>query len=110
VYKKTPEGLKTVQTIKSTLKIDGEAYGKGVGENDLLIIANAKRQGAVLVTNEARQADLSQTQPRNYKIPAVCKLDGVNVEATLSKDIYQIWLLRIMKKLWINVAMLGMTS
>ncbi|CAC9491072.1 hypothetical protein, partial [uncultured Gammaproteobacteria bacterium] len=39
--------------------------------------ANAKRQGAVLVTNEARQADLSQTQPRNYKIPAVCKLDGV---------------------------------
>ncbi|CAB5506233.1 hypothetical protein [uncultured Gammaproteobacteria bacterium] len=46
-----------------------------------MIIANAKRQGAVLVTNEARQADLSQTQPRNYKIPAVCKLDGVNVEA-----------------------------
>ncbi len=79
--KKTPEDLKIVQTIKSTLKIEGEAYGKGVGENDLLIIANAKRQGAVLVTNEARQADLSQTQPRNYKIPAVCKLDGVNVEA-----------------------------
>lgn len=81
VHKKTPEDLKTVQTIKSTLKIEGEAYGKGVGENDLLIIANAKRQGAVLVTNEARQADLSQKQPRNYKIPAVCKLDGVNVEA-----------------------------
>jgi predicted nucleic acid-binding protein len=44
-----------------TLKIEGEAYGKGVGENDLLIIANAKRQGAVLVTNEAKQADLGKT-------------------------------------------------
>jgi hypothetical protein len=35
VHKKTLEDLKTVQTIKSTLKIEGEAYGKGVGENDL---------------------------------------------------------------------------
>jgi hypothetical protein len=40
VHKKTPEDLKTVQTIKSTLKIEGEAYGKGVGENDLLIITS----------------------------------------------------------------------
>jgi hypothetical protein len=39
---KTPEDLKTVQTIKSTLKIDGEAYGKGVGENDLLLMQKDK--------------------------------------------------------------------
>jgi predicted nuclease of predicted toxin-antitoxin system len=43
-------------------------HGKGVGENDLLIIANAKRQGAVLVTNEAKQADLGKTKSKNYKI------------------------------------------
>lgn len=42
VHKKTPEDLKTVQTIKSTLKIDGEAYGKGVGENDLLLMQKDK--------------------------------------------------------------------
>jgi hypothetical protein len=38
-----------------------------------LIIANAKRQSAVLVTNEAKQADLGKTKSKNYKIPAVCK-------------------------------------
>jgi hypothetical protein len=35
-----------------------------------LIIANAKRQGAVLVTNEARQADFGKTKSKNYKIPS----------------------------------------
>jgi hypothetical protein len=31
--------------------------------------------------NEAKQADLGKTKSKNYKIPAVCKLDGVDVKA-----------------------------
>jgi hypothetical protein len=46
-----------------------------------------------------------------FPVDYLLKEDNVVITMTdLSKDIYQIWLLRIMKKLWINVAMLGMTS
>ena len=65
--------------IKDLLEIDGEQYGSGVDENDLIIIATAKLHGCELVTNEAFQPALNK-QKRNWKIPAVCNMETVGVE------------------------------
>lgn len=65
--------------LKGLLEIDGEQYGSGVDENDLIIIATAKLHGCELVTNEAFQAALNK-QKRNWKIPAVCNMETVGVE------------------------------
>lgn len=64
--------------IKALLSIEGERFGGGVGENDLLIIAAAKLKGATLVTDERRQPDLPRIKA-NYKIPAVCGMQTVDV-------------------------------
>lgn len=48
--------LTEAMRIKDLLGIEGETYGSGVDENDLLIIATAKLRGCELVTNEAFQA------------------------------------------------------
>jgi predicted nucleic acid-binding protein len=64
--------------IKALLSIEGERFGGGVGENDLLIIAAARSKGAVLITDERRQPDLPRVKA-NYKIPAVCGLQTVEV-------------------------------
>lgn len=64
--------------IKALLSIEGDRFGGGVGENDLLIIAAARSKGAVLITDERRQPDLPRTKA-NYKIPAVCGLQTVEV-------------------------------
>ena len=64
--------------IKNLLEIGEDGYGKGVDENDLIIIATAKIHGVELVTNEGVQAVLP-VQKRNYKIPAVCNMDSVKV-------------------------------
>lgn len=71
--KKTIADLDEVQKIKNTLGIEEDEYGKGVGENDLLIIAITKRNKYILVSEEKIQIDLSKTKKQNYKIPAVCK-------------------------------------
>jgi len=82
VFKKVPADLLTAQKIKNILEIEEDKYhSKGVGENDLLIIANAKRTCSILVTNEKRQDDVITIKIRaKYKIPAVCNLDTVGVE------------------------------
>lgn len=67
--------------IKNLLEIGEDGYGKGVDENDLIIIATAKIHGVELVTNEGVQAVLP-VQKRNYKIPAVCNMDSVKVLLT----------------------------
>ncbi len=68
--------------IKKLLGIQGELYGSGVGENDLLIVATARAQNTDLLTDEARQPSVPLDR-RKYKIPAVCALPEVQVK-TLS--------------------------
>jgi predicted nucleic acid-binding protein len=65
--------------IKKLLGIEGDFFGSGVGENDLLIIATARSSGGDLVTDEARQPGLPAR--RNFKIPAVCDLPEVQVRS-----------------------------
>lgn len=78
----TVDDLSTVVKIKKILEIEEDSYhAKGVNENDLLIIAIAKRTDAVLVTNEARQGDADKIKIKaKYKIPAVCDIPEVKVE------------------------------
>lgn len=81
VYEKTMDDLHAVKRIKELLEIKEDNYGAGVGENDLLIIANAKRNKHILVSNEKRQPNSQKiTSKANYKIPVVCELDEVNVD------------------------------
>ena len=64
--------------IRKVLGIEGESYGSGVGENDLIIIATARAHKAELLTEEARQPNLPKKRHK-YKIPAVCDLPEVKV-------------------------------
>lgn len=64
--------------IKLLLSVIGDKYGAGVGENDLLIIATSREQGAELVSEESKQNNLPKALP-NYKIPAVCDMTEVSV-------------------------------
>lgn len=78
--------LQEAQAIKSLLGITDDNYhAKGVGENDLLIIATAKVNGCPLVTEE-KQFNLPKILAK-YKIPAVCELDGVNVKSVQFIDL-----------------------
>ena len=64
--------------IKKLLGIVGDGYHpKGVGENDILIIASARVHRAELVSDEGRQKlpDI----PAKRKIPAVCAMPDVSV-------------------------------
>lgn len=71
--------LAVAASIKSDLEIEGDKYhGKGVGENDILIVASACVEGHELITNEERQRTLPKVLAK-YKIPAVCDLDSVAV-------------------------------
>lgn len=81
VCDRVTDDLNTVQQIRALLGIQEDNYGTGVGENDLFIIANAKRNRHILVNNEKRQPNPQNIQNKTkYKIPAVCNLDKVNVE------------------------------
>ena len=64
--------------VKALLGIEEDRYGKGVDENDLIIIATAKMKGCELVTNEAVQLS-GNKQKRKWKIPTVCDMDTVHV-------------------------------
>ena len=71
IYAKTFEDLEKVRQYKEALGIIQDGYRKGVGENDLLIIAIAKRNDTILVSEE-KQLNVPQLKA-NYKIPTVCK-------------------------------------
>lgn len=74
------EVLNRATKIKDFLGIVADAYNpKGVGENDLLIIATAAIENAALISEEARQPNLSSIKPAKFKIPAVCELEDVGV-------------------------------
>ena len=71
--------LQAAMRIKSQLGIQDDQYhAKGVGENDILIVATAFVQEMELVSEEARQNNLPQDK-RKMKIPAVCNLQEVQV-------------------------------
>ena len=71
--------LQDAMSIKNLLGIVDDSYHpKGVGENDLLIIATAKQNEAELVSDEERQRTLPLL-PGKRKIPAVCQMGEVSV-------------------------------
>ena len=78
VLKTLPMDLLLAKKIKDILAIQEDNYGKGVGENDLVIIAIAKRLELTLVSDEKKQLALPPVK-KNYKIPAVCSLEQVKV-------------------------------
>lgn len=71
--------LQDAMRIKELLGVVGDSYHpKGVGENDILIIATARAHGVELVTDEGRQIAVP-IEPSKRKIPAVCALQEVAV-------------------------------
>ncbi len=72
--------LAEAMRIKGAVGIrDDDYHPKGVGENDLIIIATALEHGAELISDEQRQPNPPK-EPRRRKIPAVCAMPGVNVQ------------------------------
>jgi predicted nucleic acid-binding protein len=66
--------------IKRLLGIEDDRYHpKGVGENDILIIATAKVHDHTLVTEEGFQA-VFPAVPAKSRIPTVCNMGEVRVE------------------------------
>jgi len=71
--------LQDAKRIKGLLGIvDDNYHAKGVGENDILIIATARQHGAELVSDEERQTNLPKVSSKR-KIPAVCVMKPVSV-------------------------------
>lgn len=78
IFSLTSSALLLASKIKALLDIEEENYTKGVGENDLLIIAIAKKTNTTLISEEGKQNKLPQLKS-NYKIPAVCAMPDVAV-------------------------------
>ena len=71
--------LQEASRIKAELQITDNLYHpKGVGVNDLLIVATAKILRVALVSNEGEQLN-DPDIPKKRKIPAVCRMPSVNV-------------------------------
>lgn len=71
--------LREALRIKDLLGITDDLYHpKGVGENDILIVATARAHQAELVSDERRQTGLPQA-PSKRKIPAVCSMTEVDI-------------------------------
>ena len=79
VHNKTGNDLNKAEQIKQLLGIEEDNYGNGVDEADLLIVAIAFRESAILITNESEQERLPQNM-KNCKMPAVCNLNSVNID------------------------------
>lgn len=71
--------LHDAMRIKRLLGIVADNYHpKGVGENDILIIATTRDHNAELVSDEDRQPTTPK-EPSKRKIPSVCGMKEVNV-------------------------------
>jgi predicted nucleic acid-binding protein len=74
--------LDEAMRIKGLLGIDGDQYhAKGVGENDILIIATASVHGVGLISDEGRQQHELGNLARS-KIPKVCQMEEVRVHCS----------------------------
>lgn len=79
VVKESNPILQAALNIKQVLGIQNDQYHQdGVDENDVLIIATARVNGHMLISNENRQPTLPANLKR-YKIPAVCSHANVGV-------------------------------
>jgi len=79
--------LQFATEVKNLLQIEDDNYHpNGIGENDIIIIATAKKHALILVSEEGRQANPPPTR-RKYKIPTVCNLTEVKVECIQFIDI-----------------------
>jgi hypothetical protein len=79
VFPLTSEVLAESLRIKHLLGIEEDQYHpKGVGENDIFIIATASVNGITLISDEGRQFGKPDILAK-YKIPAVCELQEVGV-------------------------------
>jgi hypothetical protein len=66
--------------IKGLIGIANDQYHpKGVDENDIISISVCRIYGLTLISDEERQPNLPQVLAK-MKIPAVCKMDTVNVK------------------------------
>ena len=75
----TEEILLDALRIKGLLGVVNDGYhSKGVGENDLFIIATTRAHGAELISEEGRQIKPPDI-PSKRKIPSVCSLPEVSV-------------------------------
>ncbi|WP_246792997.1 DUF4411 family protein [Burkholderia perseverans] len=75
----TNEIVQDAMRIKALLGVVGDNYHpKGVGENDLLIIATARVHRRELISNEAQQNNPPDVNSKR-KIPSVCSMRGVAV-------------------------------
>ena len=70
--------LQDAVRIKGLLGIVSDNYRRGVGENDILIIAAARANGAELISDEGKQ-NLLPDKMAKRKIPAVCDMAEVSV-------------------------------
>ena len=71
--------LTNALSIKARLKIVGENYHpKGVGENDILIIATVRAHHGELISDEGRQK-LAPDVMAKRKIPSVCAMPEVAI-------------------------------
>ncbi len=79
VFPLTSDVLAESLRIKHLLGIEEDQYNaKGVGENDIFIIATASVNGLMLISDEGRQF-VKPANRAKYKIPAVCELEDVGV-------------------------------
>jgi hypothetical protein len=71
--------IQEAKRIKKLIGVANDNYHpKGVGENDLFIIATARFNKAELISDEERQTTLPK-EPSKKKIPAVCAMVEVTV-------------------------------
>lgn len=79
VFPLTSDILAESLRIKHLLGIEEDQYNaKGVGENDIFIIATASVNGLMLISDEGRQF-VKPVNRAKYKIPAVCELEDLGV-------------------------------
>ncbi len=72
------EIIQSANSIKESLQIKNDNFNsRGVGANDILIIAHAKVNGLGLISQESKQLTPPVTKA-NYKIPLVCEDHSVD--------------------------------